>query len=159
MAFGMVADNMVSPNIDVKVDINKVLKGVGIALAIVVVIVVLYFALVKPMRNKINEVQQNKGFDDEMNQVIADDPTQKPTMTDHQALLLANQLENEMTGVNFTNTATLSLFDKIKTQGDWVLVKKKFGTREKQDLYAWISSETNLTGQVKSLFAKKGIEY
>jgi cbb3-type cytochrome oxidase subunit 3 len=153
MAYGM------KPNVNIRGDfnLNRAFKWVGLSILIIIIILVLYFVVYKRIKEAVDKAKENKGYDDELQDAIQETGEQ-PTLTNAQALNIANDLENAMKGLFTWWSAVEPSFNKILNQADWILVKKKFGTRNGDNLYTWISDDFFMN-EVKANFASKGINY
>lgn len=147
------------PNVNIRGDfnLNRAFKWVGLSILIIIIILVLYFVVYKRIKEAVDKAKENKGYDDELQDAIQETGEQ-PTLTNAQALNIANDLENAMKGLFTWWSAVEPSFNKILNQADWILVKKKFGTRNGDNLYTWISDDFFMN-EVKANFASKGINY
>ena len=97
--------------------------------------VVLYKKFSTKAKEKKEIDELNEGVDEELETLSN---TDSPTISEKQAMTFANQLETAMKGWGTDNDVIKSVFNQLQTQGDYLLVQKKFGIRDGENLNEWL---------------------
>lgn len=132
-------------------------KWVLIGLAVVVVLVIVYYFWSGSAKRK--DTKSSNDLVDRVNKEI--DPKQL-TLTDQQALSMADALESAMTTWWGTDEdAIYDVFSKCYTRSDVLKIVGAFGTRNGENLTQWLRGDLNKDEMkvLNDLLTNKGINY
>lgn len=115
--------------------------------------IILYKKFSTQAKEKKETDELNKGVDEELETLSNAD---SPTISEKQALTFANQLEVAMKGWGTDNDVIKNVFNQLQTQGDYLLVQKKFGIRDGENLIEWLVDDGALEYS-QDILTRKGI--
>lgn len=132
-------------------------KWVLIGLAVVVVLVIVYYFWSGSAERK-----DTKSSNDLVDRVNKEIDTKQLTLTDQQALSMANALESAMTTLWGTDEdAIYDVFAQCGTRSDVLKIVGAFGVRNGEDLTQWLHGDLS-DDELKilnNLLTNKGINY
>ena len=132
-------------------------KWVLIGLAVVVVLVIVYYFWSGSAERK-----DTKSSNDLVDRVNKEIDTKQLTLTDQQALSMANALESAMTTwLGTDEDAIYDVFAQCGTRSDVLKIVGAFGVRNGEDLTQWLHGDLS-DDELKilnNLLTNKGINY